>query len=46
MKKFFSRIAKMIPALALSLGIMSVNSGCGLFYYQTQPPKAMDEYRK
>lgn len=46
MKKLLNKISCILPSLALTAGILAVNSLCASYYYQAQPPKAMEEYRK
>ena len=46
MKKIIGKLATLLSALALLIGIGTLNSACYLYYYQPEVPKEMDAYRK
>lgn len=45
-KEFMFKYAGVLSALALVVGISSLNSACYISYHQPKVPKAMDMYRK
>ncbi len=45
MKKFISKIAYILPALAMIVGISTMQSACVWHYYQPEVPKSMNKYR-
>ena len=45
-KKFGYSIAKILPAIALFIGVSSVNSACNSIFYQSKVPTSMEKYRK
>lgn len=46
MKRILSKLASMLPALAMVAGILAVNSACSIYYHQPETPSAMDAFRK
>lgn len=46
MKRILSKLASMLPALALVAGVFAVNSACTIYYHQPETPSAMDAFRK
>ena len=46
MKKLIKKLSALLPALALLVGIGTLNSACLLYYYQPEVPEEMDAYRK
>ncbi len=46
MKKILTKLAALIPTLAMIVGIASLNSACSLTYHQTEVPSSLDKYRK
>ena len=46
MKKLIEKLSTLLPALALLIGIGTINSACYLYYYQPEVPEEMDAYRK
>ena len=43
---FVTKHAGLLAALALFVGVSSMNSACYMMYHQPKVPKAMDAYRK
>lgn len=43
--KFLLKHSGALTALALLIGISSVNSACYMMYHQPKMPKALDDYR-
>ena len=46
MKKLIKKLSALLPALALLVGIGTLNSVCLLYYYQPEVPEEMDAYRR
>ena len=46
MKKHIKKLSALLPALALLVGIGTLNSACFLYYYQPAVPEEMDAYRR
>lgn len=46
MKKILTKLASLLPALAMIAGIASLNSACSLIYHQPEVPSSLDKYRK
>lgn len=46
MKKLIKKLSALLPALALLVGMGTINSACFLYYYQPEVPEEMDTYRK
>lgn len=46
MKKFMIKVSSMLPAFALALGVMVLNSACVSTYHQPKISDSLDEYRK
>lgn len=45
-KSFFLKYGTALSALALFIGVTSVNSACFTFYHQPQVPAAMNRFKK
>ncbi len=45
-KKIVAKLSAFVPALALIMGIITVNSACVTLYHQPETPDAMNEYRR
>jgi cyclic lactone autoinducer peptide len=45
-KEFFGRYGAAISAIALAVGVSTVNSACFIFYHQPKVPAAMDRFKK
>lgn len=46
MKNIIKFIEKAIPAIALKVGVNSLNSVCAATYYQPNVDSSLNEYRK
>lgn len=46
LRKIGLKLAVLIPALALFVGVACVNSACYTFFHQPETPTEMDAYRK
>lgn len=46
MKNFTKKFAQFIAAIALFIGISSVNTPSALIYFQPKVPKSLEKYRK
>ena len=46
MKKLIKKLSALLPALALLVGIGTLNSACFLYYYQPAVPDDMEAYRR
>lgn len=46
MKKFIGKISAIIPAFALILGVMALNSACLATYHQPEISSDLDEFRR
>ncbi len=46
MKKILTKLASILPALAMIVGVASLNSACSLTYHQPEVPTSLDKYRK
>ena len=45
-KSFFLKYGTALSALALFMGVSSVNSACFTFYHQPKVPEAMNRFKK
>lgn len=45
-KNLFAKAAKILPALALLMGVIAANSACVIYFHQPETPSAMDAYRR
>ena len=45
-KDILKKIASLLPALALIVGVIAANSACISYYYQPETPDAMNAYRR
>ena len=46
MKKIIAKVSALLPAIALLMGIITVNSACVTLFHQPETPDAMNEYRR
>ncbi len=46
LKLLLAKYGKAVSALALMIGVASVNSACLAFYHQPKMPEAMNSYKK
>ncbi len=46
LKALASKLASVLPALALVLGVATLNSACFIAYYQPEVSSDLDAYRK
>ncbi len=40
------KLAVVLPAFALAIGVMSVNSACYTYFHQPETPDEMNAYRR
>ena len=45
-KKICFSMARILPAIALFIGVISVNSACNTVFHQEKAPAAMEKYKK
>lgn len=45
-KKIYTAALKIMPAFALIMGIVAMNSACNTLYHQPKAPAAMEKYKK
>lgn len=45
MKKLLNKLVYILPALAMIIGVSTMQSACVLHYYQPEVPSAMDKFR-
>lgn len=45
MKKLFLKISYAIPAIAMFMGVLALNSVCMATYHQQETPDSLNKYR-
>jgi cyclic lactone autoinducer peptide len=46
LKTLSNKLWALIPAFAMVVGVMAINSACAYTYYQSEIPASLDQYRK
>ena len=46
LKKLSNKLWAYLPAFAMVVGVMALNSACGYTYHQPEISSSLDEYRK
>ena len=46
LKTIMAKVAALLPALALVMGVISANSACVSMFHQPETPEAMNAFRR